>query len=98
MSEETLYERLGGRESIAAVVDEFYDGVMADDRAHIDISEFVFADSNAMMMAFGSKASESGDGSDAAAQNETASDGERFFNIKFADGARNVNSVAGITG
>lgn len=34
MSEETLYERLGGRESIAAVVDEFYDRVMADDRVN----------------------------------------------------------------
>ena len=28
----TLYERLGGEESIEAVVDEFYDRVVADDR------------------------------------------------------------------
>lgn len=34
MSEETLYERLGGRETTAAVVDEFYDHVMADDRVN----------------------------------------------------------------
>jgi hemoglobin len=31
MSEETLYERLGGEESIEAVVDRFYEHVMADD-------------------------------------------------------------------
>ncbi len=30
--EATLYERLGGRESIAAVVDRFYERVMDDDR------------------------------------------------------------------
>lgn len=29
-----LYERLGGRESIAAVVEEFYDRVLADDRVN----------------------------------------------------------------
>lgn len=34
MSEDTLYERLGGRESIVAVVDEFYDRVMADERVN----------------------------------------------------------------
>lgn len=51
-----------------------------------------------MMEAFGIKVSESGDGSDAAAQDEKASDGERFFDIKFVDAARNVNSVAGVTG
>ena len=28
---ETLYERLGGREGIEAVVDEFYDRVLSDD-------------------------------------------------------------------
>ena len=28
----TLYERLGGREAIGAVVDEFYDRVLSDDR------------------------------------------------------------------
>lgn len=31
MGEETLYERLGEREAIEAVVDEFYDRVLADD-------------------------------------------------------------------
>jgi hemoglobin len=31
-TDRTLYERLGGREAIAAVVDEFYDRVVADDR------------------------------------------------------------------
>jgi len=31
MPEDTLYERLGERESIAAVVDEFYDRVLADE-------------------------------------------------------------------
>lgn len=31
MSESTLYERLGEREAIAAVVDEFYDRVLADE-------------------------------------------------------------------
>lgn len=31
MSGETLYERLGGEESIEAVVDRFYEHVMADD-------------------------------------------------------------------
>lgn len=30
----TLYERLGGRESISAVVDEFYDRVLSDDRVN----------------------------------------------------------------
>lgn len=34
MREETLYEWLSGRESIAAVVDEFYDRVMADDQVN----------------------------------------------------------------
>lgn len=40
---------------------------------------------------------ESGDGSDAAAQDEKTSDGERFFDIKFVDTARNVNPVADVT-
>ena len=31
MSETTLYERLGGREGIRAVVDDFYDRLVADD-------------------------------------------------------------------
>ncbi|SFS37640.1 group I truncated hemoglobin [Halostagnicola kamekurae] len=31
MPERTLYERLGGEDAIAAVVDEFYDRVMADE-------------------------------------------------------------------
>lgn len=31
MPEQTLYDRLGGRESIAAVVEAFYDRVLADD-------------------------------------------------------------------
>jgi hemoglobin len=31
MTEDTLYDRLGGEEAIAAVVDEFYDRVLADD-------------------------------------------------------------------
>lgn len=29
---ETLYERLGGEDAIAAVVDEFYDRVVADEQ------------------------------------------------------------------
>ncbi len=32
MSEETLYQRLGGEEAIAAVVDRFYERVLADDQ------------------------------------------------------------------
>ncbi|EMA61961.1 group I truncated hemoglobin [Halorubrum lipolyticum] len=32
MNDHTLYERLGGREAIGAVVDEFYDRVLDDDR------------------------------------------------------------------
>ncbi|MFB6082853.1 MAG: truncated hemoglobin [Halorientalis sp.] len=32
MSERTLYERLGGRDGIRAVVDDFYDRLVADDR------------------------------------------------------------------
>lgn len=32
MSEQTLYERLGGEDAIAAVVDRFYERVLADDR------------------------------------------------------------------
>ena len=32
MSEETLYERLGGREAIETAVDEFYDRVLSDER------------------------------------------------------------------
>jgi len=31
MSSETLYDRLGGRDGIAAVVDEFYDALLADE-------------------------------------------------------------------
>jgi len=31
MTEQTLYDRLGGREGIEAVVDEFYDRLAADD-------------------------------------------------------------------
>lgn len=31
MSDATLYERLGGREGIRAVVDDFYDRLLADD-------------------------------------------------------------------
>lgn len=31
MSSETLYERLGGHDGISAVVDEFYDTLVADD-------------------------------------------------------------------
>ena len=30
-SDDTLYERLGGREAVEAVVDEFYDRVLADE-------------------------------------------------------------------
>ena len=36
MPEETLYERLGGRAAIRAVVDDFYDRLLADD----DIAPF----------------------------------------------------------
>jgi hemoglobin len=32
MAEETLYRRLGGSDALAAVVDSFYDRVLADDR------------------------------------------------------------------
>ena len=32
MSEATLYERLGGESAVGAVVNEFYDRVLADDR------------------------------------------------------------------
>lgn len=32
MTDKTLYERLGGRESIAAVVDSFYEKVLDDER------------------------------------------------------------------
>ncbi|MCU4741250.1 group 1 truncated hemoglobin [Halobacteria archaeon AArc-m2/3/4] len=32
MSEQTLYERLGGEDAIAAVVDRFYERVLADDQ------------------------------------------------------------------
>jgi hemoglobin len=32
MTEDTLYARLGGREQLRAVVDDFYDRVLADDR------------------------------------------------------------------
>lgn len=77
---------------------EGIDDMVGDDRARIDISEFVFDDSNAMDVTFGIKASESEDGTDPAAQDEKASEGERFFDIKFVDSARNVNSVAGVTG
>lgn len=32
MTETTLYEKLGGREAVEAVVDRFYERVLADDR------------------------------------------------------------------
>jgi len=32
MADETLYDRLGGEEAIGAVVDDFYDRVLADDQ------------------------------------------------------------------
>ena len=41
MSEQTLYERLGGHEGIRAVVDDFYDRLVADE----EIGPF-FADSD----------------------------------------------------
>ncbi|WP_247007710.1 truncated hemoglobin [Halorientalis litorea] len=41
MSEDTLYDRLGGREGIRAVVDDFYDRLVADD----DLGPF-FADAD----------------------------------------------------
>jgi len=41
MSEDTLYDRLGGREGIRAVVDDFYDRLVADD----DLGHF-FADAD----------------------------------------------------
>lgn len=34
MSEETLYERLGGEDSIEAVVERFYEHVMVDERVN----------------------------------------------------------------
>ncbi|ELZ51305.1 globin [Halorubrum coriense DSM 10284] len=34
MSNETLYERLGGEPAIGAVVEEFYDRVLADERVN----------------------------------------------------------------
>jgi hemoglobin len=44
MSDETLYDRLGGREGIRAVVDDFYDRLVADDElgpffADADVAE-----------------------------------------------------------
>ena len=41
MSDDTLYERLGGREGIRAVVDDFYDRLLADE----DLGPF-FADAD----------------------------------------------------
>jgi len=41
MAQETLYDRLGGRDGIRAVVDDFYDRLVADD----DLGQF-FADSD----------------------------------------------------
>jgi len=41
MADSTLYERLGGREAIRAVVDDFYDRLLADD----DLGPF-FADAD----------------------------------------------------
>ncbi|NHN48883.1 group 1 truncated hemoglobin [Halostella sp. JP-L12] len=32
MSDETLYDRIGGEDAVAAVVDEFYERVLDDDR------------------------------------------------------------------
>ena len=44
MSEETLYDRLGGYDGISAVVDEFYDALLADEDlgplfANADVAE-----------------------------------------------------------
>lgn len=45
MSERSLYERLGERDAIAGVVDEFYDRVLADDALE---SYFENADTDAL--------------------------------------------------
>jgi hypothetical protein len=74
------------------------DELAGDDRARIDISGLNFDGDHSMDVAFGIEATESGDGSAASDGDEVASDGERFWDIKFVDSAGNVNSVAGVTG
>ena len=44
MSNETLYERLGGEPAIGAVVNEFYDRVLADDRVNHYFDDVDMAD------------------------------------------------------
>ena len=44
MSNETLYERLGGEPAIGAVVNEFYDRVLADDRVNHHFDDVDMAD------------------------------------------------------
>ncbi|MFO8115977.1 MAG: group 1 truncated hemoglobin [Halorubrum sp.] len=43
MPDETLYDRLGGEQAVGAVVDEFYDRVLADERVahHFDDVDMV---------------------------------------------------------
>ncbi|ELZ45740.1 globin [Halorubrum distributum JCM 9100] len=44
MSNETLYERLGGEPAIGAIVSEFYDRVLADDRVNHYFDDVDMAD------------------------------------------------------
>ncbi|OTF03477.1 group 1 truncated hemoglobin [Halorubrum sp. SD612] len=44
MSNETLYERLGGEPAIGAVVSDFYDGVLSDDRVSHHFDDVDMAD------------------------------------------------------
>ncbi|WP_418282924.1 group I truncated hemoglobin [Halorubrum sp. DTA98] len=52
MSDETLYDRLGGETAIGAVVEEFYDRVLADERVAHHFSETDMADQRAHQTAF----------------------------------------------
>ena len=52
MSDVTLYDRLGGEQAIGAVVNEFYDRVLTDDRVAHHFDDVEMSDQRAHQTAF----------------------------------------------
>lgn len=52
MSDQTLYRRLGGRDGLSSVVDDFYDRVLADDRLEPFFEDVDMADQRAHQTQF----------------------------------------------
>ncbi len=82
MTERTLYDRLGGQQAVGAVVDEFYDRVVADDRVAHHFEEVDMSDQRAHQTAFLSAVA-GGPGTYEGDDMATAHEGMRISNAEF---------------